>query len=81
MHDRVLRHPECVQNLYFTYHFVLRALPKAEKYLSEAEYSTGNDAEDHHTHKLMVALVGSERLRIACPIPFNEAKMWRGPDA
>lgn len=81
MHDRVLRHPERVQNLYFTYLFVLRALLKAEKYLSEAEYSTGNDAEDHLTHKLMVALVGSERLRTACPIPFDEAKMWRGPDA
>uniref|UniRef100_A0A7I4DQV2 Uncharacterized protein n=1 Tax=Physcomitrium patens TaxID=3218 RepID=A0A7I4DQV2_PHYPA len=67
MHDRVLRHPE--------------HLLKAEKYLSEAKYSTSNDAKDHHTHKLMVALVGSERLPIACPISFDEAKMWRGPDA
>nr|XP_024374013.1 endoplasmic reticulum oxidoreductin-2-like [Physcomitrium patens] len=70
-----------LQNLYSTYLFVLRDLLKAEKYLSEAKYSTSNDAKDHHTHKLMVALVGSERLPIACPISFDEAKMWRGPDA
>ena len=81
VHERVLQHPERVQNLYFTYLFVLRAVIKAERYLSEAEYSTGNDAEDEITHKLVTALVGSERLRSACPIPFDEAKMWRGEDA
>jgi hypothetical protein len=81
MHDRVLQHPERVQNLYFTYLFVLRAVIKAESYLSEAEYSTGNDAEDLLTQKLVTALVGSERLRSACPIPFDEATLWRGPDA
>ena len=81
MHDRVLQHPERVQNLYFTYLFVLRAVIKAQKYLAEAEYSTGNDAEDHITHKLITALVGSERLRTACPIPFDEARLWHGPGA
>uniref|UniRef100_A0A7I4DWF4 Endoplasmic reticulum oxidoreductin 1 n=1 Tax=Physcomitrium patens TaxID=3218 RepID=A0A7I4DWF4_PHYPA len=81
MHERVLQHPERVQNLYFTYLFVLRAVIKAEAYLSEAEYLTGNDSEDNLTHKLVAALVGNERLRTACPIPFDEAKMWRGPDA
>lgn len=81
MHERVLQHPERVQNLYFMYLFVLRAVIKAETYLSEAEYSTGNGAEDRLTHKLVTALVGSERLRSACPIPFDEAKLWRGPDA
>nr|PNR51336.1 hypothetical protein PHYPA_010522 [Physcomitrium patens] len=79
--DRVRQHPEHVQNLYFTNLFVLRALLKTEKYVSEAGYFTGNDAEDHLTHKLMIGLVGSERLRIACPIPFNEATMWGRPDA
>ncbi|KAG0576259.1 hypothetical protein KC19_5G067400 [Ceratodon purpureus] len=81
MHDRVLQHPERVQNLYFTYLFVLRAVIKAQSYLAEAEYSTGNEVEDRLTHKLVTALVGSERLRTACPIPFDEAKLWRGPDA
>lgn len=81
MHERVLQHPERVQNLYFTYLFVLRAVIKAERYLAEAEYSTGNGAADHLTHKLVAALVSSERLRSACPIPFDEAQMWRGPDA
>ena len=81
MHERVLKYPERVQNLYFTYLFVLRAVIKAESYLSEAEYSTGNDAEDHLTYKLVNALVAHDRLRTACPIPFDEAKLWRGPDA
>jgi ERO1-like protein alpha len=81
LHERVLMHPERVQNLYFTYLFVLRALSKAEAYLSHAEYATGNDSEDEITLKLVTALVGSERLRTACPIPFDEEQMWRGPDA
>lgn len=81
MHERVLQHSERVQNLYFTFLFVLRAVIKAERYLSEAEYSTGNDAEDHLTHRLVTSLVLSERLRTACPIPFDEAQMWRGADA
>lgn len=81
IHERVLQHPERVQNLYFTYLFVLRAVSKAGSYLTEAEYSTGNESEDRLTQKLVTALVGSERLRTACPIPFDEAQLWRGPDA
>lgn len=81
MHERVLQHPERVQNLYFTYLFVLRAVIKAESYLTQADYSTGNEGEDRLTHKLVSGLVGSETLRSACPIPFDEAKLWHGPDA
>ncbi|KAH9553464.1 hypothetical protein CY35_08G011200 [Sphagnum magellanicum] len=80
MHDRVLMHPERVQNLYFTFLFVLRAVTKAEAYLSQAEYSTGNGAEDQETQELVRRLVNCQHLRTACPIPFDEAQMWRGSD-
>ncbi|OAE34701.1 hypothetical protein AXG93_3205s1090 [Marchantia polymorpha subsp. ruderalis] len=80
LHERVLQHPERVQNLYFTFLFVLRAVTKAADYLSQAEYSTGNDAEDMKTVALMKELVNNDRLRAACPLPFDEAQMWRGVD-
>ncbi|CAM6049343.1 unnamed protein product [Sphagnum compactum] len=80
MHERVLMHPERVQNLYFTFLFVLRALTKAGAYLSQAEYSTGSDAEDQETQELVRRLVNCQQLRTACPIPFDEAQMWRGTD-
>jgi len=53
---------------------------QAGAYLSQAEYSTGNDAEDQETHELVRRLVNCQQLRTACPIPFDEAQMWRGTD-
>jgi hypothetical protein len=53
---------------------------QAEAYLSQAEYSTGNGAEDQETQELVRRLVNCQRLRTACPIPFDEAQMWRGSD-
>lgn len=78
--ERVLKYPERVQNLYFTFLFVLRAVTKAADYLSQAEYSTGNLVEDQQTLKLMKELVNNERLRAACPVPFDEAQMWQRDD-
>ncbi|KAA8549788.1 hypothetical protein F0562_001472 [Nyssa sinensis] len=55
MYDRVLRYPDCVRNLYFTFLFVLCAVTNAADYLEQAEYDTA-----------------------ACPLPFDEAKLWHG---
>jgi ERO1-like protein alpha len=109
MHDRVLKHPERVQNLYFTFVFVLRAMKKVstittlEKssifisfffltndclcvlyvlqtapYLEETEYDTGNHLEDLKAHSLIRQLVHNPKLQAACPLPFDEAKLWQG---
>ncbi|KAM6552035.1 hypothetical protein CsatB_001843 [Cannabis sativa] len=78
LHDRVLRYPDRVRNLYFTYLFVLRAVTKAAPYLEHAEYETGNPVEDLKTQSLMKQLLFSPKLQAACPVPFDEAKLWKG---
>ncbi|XP_028119100.1 endoplasmic reticulum oxidoreductin-1-like isoform X1 [Camellia sinensis] len=78
MHDRVLRYPDRVRNLYFTFLFVLRAVTKAADYLEQAEYDTGNHAEDLKAQSMMRQLLYNPKLQAACPLPFDEAKMWQG---
>lgn len=107
LYDRVLKYPYRVQNLYFTFLFVLRAVTKvstvgpnierpnsnflillvkcflenmlqAADYLEQAEYDTGNHSEDLKTESLMKQLLYSPKLQAACPLPFDEAKLWQG---
>ncbi|KAK2638573.1 hypothetical protein Ddye_026368 [Dipteronia dyeriana] len=78
MYDRVLRYPERVRNLYFTFLFVLRAVTKAADYLEQAEYDTGNQTEDLKTLSLIKQLLYNPKLQAACPLPFDEAKLWQG---
>ncbi|KQJ84105.1 hypothetical protein BRADI_5g18740v3 [Brachypodium distachyon] len=78
LYDRVLKYPERVQNLYFTYLFVLRAVTKATDYLEQAEYNTGNPEEDLKTQSLVKQLLYNHKLRSTCPLPFDEAKLWQG---
>ncbi|KAL6543341.1 Endoplasmic reticulum oxidoreductin-1 [Orobanche hederae] len=78
MYDRVLRYPDRVRNLYFTFMFVLRAVTKAASYLEQAEYDTGNVEEDLKAQSLMRQLLYNPKLQSACPLPFDEAKLWQG---
>ncbi|KAF9667001.1 hypothetical protein SADUNF_Sadunf16G0287500 [Salix dunnii] len=78
MYDRVLRYPDRVRNLYFTFLFVLRAMTKAADYLEQAEYDTGNNTEDLKTQSLVRQLLYNPKLQAACPLPFDEAKLWQG---
>ncbi|KAL3636950.1 Endoplasmic reticulum oxidoreductin-1 [Castilleja foliolosa] len=78
MYDRVLRYPDRVRNLYFTFMFVLRSVTKAANYLEHAEYDTGNVEEDLKAQSLMRQLLYNPKLQSACPLPFDEAKMWQG---
>ncbi|XP_059437855.1 endoplasmic reticulum oxidoreductin-1-like isoform X1 [Corylus avellana] len=78
MYDRVLSYPDRVRNLYFTFLFVLRAVTKAADYLEYAEYDTGNPNEDLKTQSLMRQLLFNPKLQAACPVPFDEAKLWKG---
>ncbi|XP_077252258.1 endoplasmic reticulum oxidoreductin-1-like [Tasmannia lanceolata] len=78
MYDRVLRYPDRVKNLYFTFLFVLRAVTKAADYLEQAEYDTGNPTEDMKTQSLVRQLLYNPTLQASCPLPFDEAKMWQG---
>ncbi|CAI9294953.1 unnamed protein product [Lactuca saligna] len=78
MRDRVLKHPDRVQNLYFTFLFILRAVTKAGGYLDEAEYDSGNDLEDVKAGELIRRLVQNPKLQAACALPFDEAELWQG---
>lgn len=77
MYDRVLMYPERVRNLYFTFLFVLRSVNKARDYLEEADYDTGNPKEDLKTKSLTGQLLYHPKLQAACPVPFDEAKLWK----
>ncbi|CAI5458097.1 unnamed protein product [Closterium sp. Yama58-4] len=79
-HHRVAKFPERLANLYFTFLFVLRAATKAADFLSRASYDTGNPLEDTQTAALVQQVVRNERLQAACPLPFDEARMWRGDE-
>ncbi|KAH1099555.1 hypothetical protein GYH30_034952 [Glycine max] len=78
MYDRVLRYPDRVRNLYFTFLFVLRAVTKASNYLEQAEYDTCNPNENLTTQSLIKQLIYNLKLQAACPIPFDEANLWKG---
>ncbi|KAK3426859.1 hypothetical protein EUGRSUZ_F03193 [Eucalyptus grandis] len=78
MYDRVVQYPDRVGNLYFTFLFILRAVTKAANYLEVAKYDTGNHAEDASTLLLMKQLLNNPKLQAACPLPFDEAKLWKG---
>lgn len=49
---------ERVENMYFTYLFVLRAVMKAGPLLASIDYSTGCQGQDIETKRLMQQLVG-----------------------
>lgn len=52
---------ERVENMYFTYLFVLRAVLKAGPLLESVDYSTGCQDQDEHTKKLMQQLVSMRK--------------------
>ncbi|XP_057949825.1 endoplasmic reticulum oxidoreductin-1-like [Malania oleifera] len=78
MYDRVLQYPDRVKNLYFTFLFVLRAVAKAADFLEQAEFGTGNPDDDLKTQSLMRQLLYNPELQAACPLPYDEAKLWKG---
>ncbi|KAJ4754603.1 Endoplasmic reticulum oxidoreductin-1 [Rhynchospora pubera] len=81
LHDRVMRHPERIRNLYFTFFFVLRAVTKAADYLEQFEYNTGNSQEELKTTQSLVReLVFNPKIRAACPLPIDEAQLWKGEE-
>ncbi|PNW70516.1 hypothetical protein CHLRE_17g723150v5 [Chlamydomonas reinhardtii] len=70
-----------IQNLYFAYLFVLRAVTKAAPLLARYDYVTGFGAEeDAATAQLMKSLLTSPELASSCPMPFDEGRLWKGGD-
>lgn len=51
---------------------------QAADYLEQAEYDTGNSADDLRTHSLVRQLLYHPKLQASCPKPFDEGKFWKG---
>ena len=55
-------HPDRLNNLYFTFLFVLRAVAKAEYTLGSYRFYTGNATEDEEVSQMMKTLVSGQAL-------------------
>ncbi|KAG2313177.1 hypothetical protein Bca4012_027745 [Brassica carinata] len=71
MYDRTLRHPDRVRNMYFT---ILR---KVSNWYIDIIYRV-LPPKDLKTQSLIKQLLYSPKLQTACPVPFDEAKLWQG---
>eukprot|EP00201_Polytomella_parva_P019162 CAMPEP_0175054010 /NCGR_PEP_ID=MMETSP0052_2-20121109/9255_1 /TAXON_ID=51329 ORGANISM="Polytomella parva, Strain SAG 63-3" /NCGR_SAMPLE_ID=MMETSP0052_2 /ASSEMBLY_ACC=CAM_ASM_000194 /LENGTH=785 /DNA_ID=CAMNT_0016318633 /DNA_START=502 /DNA_END=2859 /DNA_ORIENTATION=- len=70
-----------VENLYFSYLFVLRAVTKALPLIDRFHLSTGLPDEDTRTRELLTQFRDTPELREACPSPFDEGRLWKGRDS
>jgi len=86
--QRVGRHPERLQNLYFAYLFMMRAVARAGTRLLAFNYSTGDGASDARAHALLQRLVSEPLAHTrSCPSGgtallggFDETALFRDPD-
>ncbi|KAI8826710.1 uncharacterized protein EV422DRAFT_552090 [Fimicolochytrium jonesii] len=79
--DRVGNHPDRIQNMYFTYTILLRAIEKLSPFLRDHEvhhFCTGNGADTQKIEDL-VTQVGD--LSAKCGPTFDETSMFVGPDS
>jgi len=85
--DRVGMFPERMNNMYFTFLFLLRATVKGEPYLRHFHYDTGNKIEDLHTKELVGSLLHGaissheEQQESSCDIPQQSSKVVEYVDA
>ena len=76
--NRIGTHPERLQNVYFAYALLLRAVNKVGPYLEHYEFRTGSLKEDEKTSYLVQDLIKSTT---SCPPTFDEKSMFRGSEA
>ncbi|KAI7891296.1 endoplasmic reticulum Oxidoreductin 1-domain-containing protein [Mucor mucedo] len=76
--NRIGSHPERLQNVYFTYALLLRAVQKLGPYLDQYDFRTGSNAEDQKTRFMVQDLIKSTD---SCPSTFDEKLMFNGPEA
>ncbi|RUS18101.1 hypothetical protein BC937DRAFT_89148 [Endogone sp. FLAS-F59071] len=75
---RVGLHPERLQNVYFNYVLLLRALTKLAGYLEGYNFCTGDSVEDKGVKVMVNDLIG---LTLTCPSTFDEKLLFQGPEA
>lgn len=75
---RIAQHPERLQNVYFNYVLLLRALARAGDYIEAFVLRPGDAIAEPETRTLLANLVQQAR---ACPPSFDEGSMFAGPHA
>ncbi|CAG8584529.1 937_t:CDS:2, partial [Funneliformis mosseae] len=76
--NRIGSHPERLQNIYFSYVVLLRAISKAADYLNGYEFCTGDKIQDLQVKAMVGELVNKTR---SCPETFDEKQMFASPES
>ncbi|KAG0373380.1 endoplasmic oxidoreductin-1 [Mortierella sp. AD032] len=76
--SRVGAHPDRLENIYFDYSILVRAVTKLSGYLHNYEFCTGNPEEDTKVKVMVDKLI---EVSSKSPAIFDEKAMFVGPDA
>ncbi|KAF0396311.1 endoplasmic oxidoreductin [Gigaspora margarita] len=71
--SRIGSHPERLENAYFTYVVLLRAISKVSDYLKGYEFCTGNEVQDSEVKDMVNQLVNTAK---SIPETFDEKQMF-----
>eukprot|EP00485_Elphidium_margaritaceum_P006782 CAMPEP_0202694908 /NCGR_PEP_ID=MMETSP1385-20130828/8643_1 /ASSEMBLY_ACC=CAM_ASM_000861 /TAXON_ID=933848 /ORGANISM="Elphidium margaritaceum" /LENGTH=500 /DNA_ID=CAMNT_0049350843 /DNA_START=23 /DNA_END=1525 /DNA_ORIENTATION=- len=80
LYEKVLHdHQDWIENLYFDFVFLLRAVNKASHVLSAYDMNTGNPSDDAMTHGLMNYLLRTDFVQTQCSHlhSFDESTMFQ----
>lgn len=77
--NRLGDHPDRIDNMYFVFVFLLRAVSKMQDALLGFDFDTGNPVEDQHTNELVQQLMNGPMMQ-NCPAhaSFDESAMFDG---
>eukprot|EP01129_Flabellula_baltica_P017051 TRINITY_DN9328_c0_g1_i1.p1 TRINITY_DN9328_c0_g1~~TRINITY_DN9328_c0_g1_i1.p1 ORF type:complete len:440 (+),score=83.00 TRINITY_DN9328_c0_g1_i1:90-1409(+) len=75
--ERVGKFPDRINNLYFAYTFVLRAVMKLSPYLSNYEYNSNFQNENERIKEIMGEI---RDLTLSCPPTFDESVLFQEND-
>ncbi|KAF9134006.1 hypothetical protein BGW39_008350 [Mortierella sp. 14UC] len=75
--SRVGMHPERLENIYFDYVVLLRAVTKISDYLASYEFCTGDEAVDKNIMSVVMELVDLVK---QCPPTFDEKLLFQDAD-
>ncbi|KAG0083158.1 hypothetical protein BGZ92_011029 [Podila epicladia] len=76
--SRVGAHPDRLENIYFDYAILVRAVTKLSGYLKNYEFCTGNPEEDVQVKAMVDRLIETS---VRSPAIFDEKAMFVGPEA
>ncbi|KAN0024347.1 hypothetical protein ACTFIV_008753 [Dictyostelium citrinum] len=72
--QRFANHPDRIENLYFTFLFVLRSIGKLNHFFTDYQFNTGNQLEDQKTKELVQQLL---QTKLMCQPNFDETLLFK----